>query len=206
MKSAIKNMELCFLMRRLMLKDRITFIHSYRVSEIALSFVDELGFSDNDRKTIHVGGLLHDIGKLKIGEGILNKKERLTESEFLTIQKHPVYGEAILKKYVFTDEVLMAKYHHERWDGRGYPDGLVGEQIPPFARVLALADSLEAMTGIRPYRNSLSWDEAYAEIARGYGTQFDPELTEQFLKWMEKTNVSVKEDVEQLYQQIVLAI
>ncbi|MGC5325256.1 HD-GYP domain-containing protein [Brevibacillus sp. SYSU BS000544] len=206
MKSAIKNMELCFLMKRLMLKDSVTFIHSYRVSEIALSFVHELGFSESERKTIHVGGLLHDIGKLKIEEGILNKKERLTEQEFRTIQKHPVYGEAILKKYVFTDEILMAKHHHERWDGRGYPDGLQGEEIPTFARVLALADSLEAMTGIRPYRRSLNWDEAYEEIAQGQGTQFDPELTEQFLGWMKKTNVSVKEDVEQLYRQIVQAI
>ncbi len=204
--SAVKNMELCLLMRKLLLKDRITFIHSYRVSEIAVSFAEYLGYSDQQLKSIHVGSLLHDIGKLRIDEAILNKKDRLTDHEYSIMQKHPIYGELILEKYILADEVIMAKHHHERWDGRGYPDRLKGEQTHVYARILALADSLEAMTGIRPYRSSLSWEEAFGEIERGRGSQFDPRLTDQFLQWMQLTNISVKEDVKEMYHNIVLAM
>lgn len=205
-KSVVKNMELCLLMRKLLVKDQTTFIHSYRVSEIAVSFSQFIGYSPEQLKTIYVGALLHDIGKLKINEEILNKKDRLTEIEYLEIQNHPIYGVHILEKFVLCDEIIMAKYHHERWDGRGYPERLQANEIPVLARILALADSLEAMTGIRPYRNSLTWEEAFAEIERGKGTQFEPVMTEQFLQWMQVTTISVKDDVQEMYKNIVKAI
>jgi putative nucleotidyltransferase with HDIG domain len=200
----LRNMELCLLMRELWKKDELTFRHSYRVTEIMLSFLNYSGIENKRQKELEIGALLHDIGKIKVDEVILRKKGKLLEQEFLEIRKHPELGAKILREYMLGDTIeKMALYHHERWDGKGYPHRLKEEEIPLEARILSLADSLEAMTGIRPYRSSLSWEEAYEEIRRGRGTQFDPILTEMFLEWMEYYEVPTEQNSEQALGSII---
>jgi putative nucleotidyltransferase with HDIG domain len=202
--SVLRNMELCFLMRKLWKKDELTFLHSYRVTEIALSFANYIGIEKSKLKDLEVGALLHDIGKINVDGKILVKKGKLLEHEFAEIKRHPLFGVEILEVYVLDDVAIkVALHHHERWDGKGYPCGLNGESIPFEARLLSLADSLEAMTGIRPYRPSLSWEEAHQEIYSGKGTQFDPSLTDEFLKWMENHYFPVNRNSEQIFTRIM---
>ena len=180
------NLTVCMLMRDLGKKDPLTFQHSNRVTEIAVSFAKKLGLLAKDRKELEVGALLHDIGKIHIDDCILNKNGKLTDEEYDQMKKHPLYGFEILKSYGMIDGVYqLALYHHERWDGRGYPYGIAGEDIPFLSRLLSLADTLDAMTEIRPYRQPMPWVKAYEEIDKNLGTQFDPVLTREFLKWME---------------------
>jgi putative nucleotidyltransferase with HDIG domain len=203
MSSSLRNMELCLLMRQLWQKDELTFLHSYRVTKIALSFASFLRLSPHERKELELGALIHDIGKMKIPASVLTKKGKLLEQEFLEIKKHPQFGVEILQNYHISKHVMnIVLHHHERWDGKGYPYGLKGEEIPEFARILALADSLEAMTGIRPYRSPLNWEEAYEEIEKGKGTQFDPSLTTLFLKWMEQHTIPIHRDSQSILQSI----
>ncbi|MFC5542891.1 HD-GYP domain-containing protein [Ureibacillus sp. FSL K6-3587] len=177
----------CKLMRELGEKDPLTFHHSNRVTKIAVFFAKELGLSKNERKKLEVGALLHDIGKIKIDGDILNKNGKLTDEEYEQIKKHPLYGFEILENNGLSDEISqLALFHHERWDGKGYPYGLAKEEIPFLSRLLGLADTFEAMTGLRPYRKPFTWKEAYEEIERNTGTQFDPTLAKEFLRWMEK--------------------
>jgi putative nucleotidyltransferase with HDIG domain len=192
-------------MRQLWQKDELTFLHSYRVTKIALSFASLLQLSPFELKDLELGALIHDIGKMKIPASILTKKGKLLETEFLEMKKHPQFGVEILRNYHVNEHVMnIVLHHHERWDGKGYPYGLKGEEIPEFARILALADSLEAMTGIRPYRSPLSWEEAYDEIKKGKGTQFDPSLTTLFLKWMEEHTIPIHRDSQSILQNIPL--
>lgn len=177
----------CKLMDELGKKDPITFYHSSRVAKIAMFFAKEIGLSKKERQTLEIGALLHDIGKIKIDGSILNKSGKLTKEEFDEVKKHPVYGFEILENRGISEVISqLALYHHERWDGKGYPYGLAGEEIPFLSRLLSLADTLEAMTGIRPYREPFTWKKAYVEIDKNAGTQFDPQLVKEFLKWMEK--------------------
>lgn len=197
------NMELCLLMRNLWLKDELTFLHSYRVTEMAVSFARFLRLHPKDIKLIEMGGLLHDIGKIRIPDEILNKTSKLSEEEYDEIKKHPLHGMDALSGYALGEDVQeMAMSHHERWDGGGYPFGLMKENIPYKARLLALADTLEAITGIRPYRPSLTWKEAYREIEKVRGTQFDPELTDKFLQWMNQHEFPVETNANLLYEKI----
>jgi putative nucleotidyltransferase with HDIG domain len=191
-------------MRRLWQKDELTFLHSYRVTKILMSFVDYSRIEIEKRNNLELGSLLHDIGKIKVRTAILRKKGKLLEHEYEEMKRHPQLGAAILEKYPLPETITkMALSHHERWDGNGYPHGLKGKEIPLEARMLALADSLEAMTGIRPYRSSLSWEEAYEEIAKGKGTQFDPELASMFLKWMEYEEIPIESGLPSLLESIV---
>lgn len=132
---------------------------------------------------IEIAGLMHDIGKISVSEAVLNKPDRLTESEYEEIKRHPESGYQILKavdSYSFLAEYALS--HHERWDGEGYPRGLKGEEIPMIARIISVADAFEAMTSERPYRKAMSEEEAYAELKRHAGTQFDPAIVEQCLQ------------------------
>lgn len=193
------NFTLCMLMRNLGKKDPLTFQHSNRVTEIAASFAKKLGLSVKERMELVVGALLHDIGKIQIDHNILTKNDRLTDEEYNQIKLHPLYGFEMLKGYGMNEEIYqLALFHHERWDGRGYPYGLAGEDIPFLSRILSLADTLDAMTGERPYREPMSWVKAYGEIARNLGTQFDPVLTKEFLRWMESIK-SIK-NIQHLFQ------
>ncbi|ACJ34721.1 Stand-alone HD-GYP domain protein [Anoxybacillus flavithermus WK1] len=163
-----KNMELCFLMRQLSMKDEFTFLHSYRVTKIALSFASFLKLTDQQKRELQFGALIHDIGKLYVPAHILTKKGKLSKEEFDEMKKHPLFGIRVLQDYHVSTEIShIVLYHHERWDGKGYPNKQSGENIPFLARLVSLADSLEAMTGIRPYRTSLTWEEAYEEIKKG---------------------------------------
>ncbi|MDR3585722.1 MAG: diguanylate cyclase [Desulfosporosinus sp.] len=157
--------------------------HSQRVSKICQQIGKAIGFSEIEVCKIRDVGLFHDIGKIAIEEGILDRPGKLTEQEQDEIKRHPDIGYRILSSS--HEMVELAEYilaHHERWDGTGYPKGLKGEAIPMVARIIALADCYDAMTSERPYRNALSEEEALAEIRNNTGTQFDPEIVRIFLE------------------------
>ena len=163
-------------------KDPYTRGHSDRVSEFAVLIGTKMGL---DEKTIHilkVGGLFHDIGKIGIPDSILLKESKLSDAEYSQIKNHPTIGAHILgNATVFQDIIPIVKYHHERYDGRGYPSQLAGTDIPLIARITAVADAFDAMTSKRTYRDSLPIEKVKEEIERCSGTQFDPEIAKLFL-------------------------
>lgn len=163
--------------------------HSKRVSDICRELALEIGLSPLEASRFKVVGLLHDIGKIAIDEGILNKPGQLTAAEWAEIRRHPDIGYRILStSYEMQELAESILAHHERWDGKGYPKGLRGEQIPVVARIIALADSFDAMTSERPYRKPLTLETAIFEIRNGAGTQFDPDLAIRFADLMEQAN------------------
>ncbi|MFN3699788.1 MAG: HD-GYP domain-containing protein, partial [Dictyoglomus sp.] len=164
--------------------------HSREVRDIALSLGRYLGLEEEDLKILEYAGYLHDIGKIKVPDFILKKPEKLSDEEYMIIKMHPIWGEEILKNISsFRDIGKIIRYHHERWDGKGYPDGLKGEEIPFYSRILSLADSFQAMTAYRPYKKRLSIDEAIEEIKRCKGTQFDPYLSDVFMELIVKNKI-----------------
>ena len=163
-------------------KDPYTRGHSDRVSAYSVLIGEKLGLSEDDLKTLRVGGLFHDIGKIGIPDSILLKESKLTDDEYSEIKSHPAIGAHILcNAEVFKDIIPIVKHHHERYDGRGYPCQLKGEDIPYFARIATIADAFDAMTSKRTYRNSLPIDIVKAEIEKNLGTQFDPKIGKVFL-------------------------
>jgi putative nucleotidyltransferase with HDIG domain len=168
-------------------KDRYTRKHSEDVTEYALWMAEELGLSEETMRTLRIGGLLHDVGKIGVPDEILRKPGRLTDEEFEIMKRHPRLGEMIVGGIPGMSSILDAvRSHHERWDGMGYPDRLKGEEIPFMGRLLAVADAFSAMTTDRPYRKGLNLDKALAEIRANIGTQFDPEMADAFLRAVEK--------------------
>ena len=164
-------------------KDDYTRGHSMRVAEYAMGTARELGWSEEDIKKLHYAAILHDIGRVGVPESVLNKRQMLTESEYNLIKGHVYAGSEILSDLsVVKDLANGAKYHHERYDGKGYPEGLAGEDIPVIARLISVADAFDAMRNPRPYRRALDKDEIRLELESGSGTQFDPALLETFLK------------------------
>jgi putative nucleotidyltransferase with HDIG domain len=164
-------------------KDKYTSGHSQRVTKISVAIVKELGMPQGSIDEIRLAGLIHDIGKIGVRESVLNKPAKLTDDEFKYIKSHCEVGEHILAPIVEDEEILkMVRHHHERYDGSGYPDRLKGEQIPLGARILAVADTYDAMTSERPYRKAMSDETACAEIERCKGTQFDPGVADAFLR------------------------
>ncbi|MFH1950579.1 MAG: HD domain-containing phosphohydrolase, partial [Pseudomonadota bacterium] len=142
----------------------------------------EMKLSYGETERIRAAGLLHDIGKIAIDMAILLKNGPLTDEERKVVQTHCKCGVKILKPATFLGEILpIVHQHHERFDGKGYPQGLKGDEIDPGARILAVADSCEAMTSARSYRSAMPFEEAVDEIRRRAGTQFDPEVVEAFL-------------------------
>ena len=166
-------------------KDPYTRGHSDRVSEYSVLIGKKLGL---DEKTLHIlkiGGLFHDIGKIGIPDSILLKESKLSDEEYSQIKNHPMIGVHMLgDAAIFTDILPIVKHHHERYDGRGYPSQLVGDDIPYVARIAAVADTFDAMTSKRSYRDSLPIDIVRAEIERCSGTQFDPNIAKVFLDIM----------------------
>ena len=164
-------------------KDSYTRGHSERVTELSLRLAEEIGLAGEEIEKIKLGGLLHDIGKIGIPEGILNKPGRLNDEEFEIIKSHPDLGLHILGKVEFLESIVpIIRHHHERYDGKGYPDGLKGEVIPLLARVVSVVDTFDAMTTDRPYRKAMTLDEALKEIERCSGSQFDPEIAAHFIR------------------------
>lgn len=168
-------------------RDVYTAGHSHRMSEVAIDIGHEMGLSDDELDQLEYAGALHDIGKIGVPDRVLLKQGRLNDEERVIIEAHPVIGDLIVSpvKRLSTERSLI-RHHHERWDGHGYPDGLAGEAIPLLARILAVADSFDAMTAQRPYRMiPLTPAEAYAEIMKCSGSQFDPTVVEFFgrTKW-----------------------
>lgn len=164
-------------------KDEYTKGHSQRVSEYAAALAEELGMSEDEVERIRYIGLLHDIGKIGVPDAILNKPGRLNTTEFSLMKLHTLVGGEILRDINSMEDMdVGAKYHHERYDGKGYPEGLKGDQIPYVARIICIADAYDAMTSHRVYRKRLSDEAVCAEIERCAGTQFDPEMAVAFLR------------------------
>ncbi len=156
--------------------------HSERVTNFALMIADQMGLSQEEKDKLKLAGLLHDIGKIGTYDVILDKPDKLTDEEFELVKKHPDAGADILQPIKqFKDIIPLIRYHHERWDGKGYPAGLSGSDIPLLARILCIADSCDSMTADRPYRPAPGYEFAVAEFRRCGGTQFDPEIVEAFL-------------------------
>ena len=166
-------------------KDRYTARHSQEVTEYSLMIARELGFSPAELEHVRLSGLLHDVGKIGVPDSILRKPGRLTDEEFSVMRQHPSLGALIVGAMPGLEHLTDGvRYHHERWDGGGYPDGLTGEAIPLVGRLMAVADAFSAMTTSRPYRTAMTHEQALAEVERCLGTQFDPELGALFIRLM----------------------
>jgi putative nucleotidyltransferase with HDIG domain len=164
-------------------KDEYTRHHSTRVTDFTLKIAGKMGFSEKELGDLELAALLHDVGKIAVPESILNKPGKLTNEEFRLIKEHPARGENILSPVIELKEIArIVRAHHERYDGTGYPDGLKGREIPMGARIMAIADTYDSITSERPYRKAASHRYAVKEIIGCSGTQFDPEVVQNFLE------------------------
>ena len=166
-------------------RDRYTAGHTRRVTKYALMIADRIGISASERKWLALSGILHDIGKIGIRDKILNKDGPLAKEEFESMKTHTILGAEIVEKVSSLEKVIDGiLYHHEKLDGTGYPHGLKGDEIPVFARIIAVADTYDAITTDRPYRKGMASEAAFQELERNRGTQFDPEIVDAFLAAM----------------------
>lgn len=164
-------------------KDRYTSGHSQRVANYSKEIARRMGKSAEEQNLIYYAGLLHDVGKIRVPEDVINKPGKLSEEEFNLIKMHPVSGYHIMKDIYDNKQIALgAKYHHEKYDGTGYPNGLYGENIPEIARIIGIADAYDAMASNRSYRNALPQKAVREEIERCSGTQFDPEIAKIMLE------------------------
>jgi HD-GYP domain-containing protein (c-di-GMP phosphodiesterase class II) len=162
-------------------RDPYTGNHTKRVMEYSLAIGRTLGLPEEDMTRLQLGAVLHDVGKIGVRDSVLLKESSLTDEEFEQIKKHTVYGEEIISRIASLRTAIPGvRQHHERFSGRGYPDGLAGEDIDITARIIAVADSYDAMTTDRPYRKGLTIEEAFEELKRFSGSQFDPEIVDAF--------------------------
>lgn len=168
-------------------RDKETKGHSERVAMLAKELAIEMQLNADDVEMIHVAGLFHDVGKIGIPDSILLKNGPLTKEEFQTIMGHPAEGERIIISYApFKKLLSIVRGHHERYNGTGYPDGLAGEEISLGARIIAVADSFDAMMSNRTYRKGMGLDRTLDELEKGRGTQFDPNIVDVFMRLIEK--------------------
>ena len=178
-------------------KDSYTKGHSVRVSEYSARLAKKIGWSDQEVQNLKYIALLHDIGKIGIPDSVLNKPGKLSEIEFDIIKSHTTIGADILKDIETIPGVFVgAKYHHERYDGKGYPNNLVGEEIPEIARIICIADAFDAMNSKRVYRDNLSIEKICEQLEKNKGTQFDPYLAEQFLELIRTNQLIVEDDTK----------
>ncbi len=178
-------------------RDKATKGHSERVALLAKELAEDLQLSSDDVEMVHVAGLFHDVGKIGIPDSILLKDGTLTKEEFQTIKGHPAEGERIIFSYApFKKLLSIVRGHHERYNGTGYPDGKAGEEICLGARIIAVADSFDAMMSNRTYRKGLGFDKAMDELIQSKGTQFDPNIVDAFMKLVEKNG---RAKFEQMY-------
>ncbi len=176
-------------------KDTYTNGHSIRVAEYSREIARRAGFQEEAQSDVYMMGLLHDVGKIGIPDAIINKPARLTDEEYSVIRNHPVVGAEILGNITeFPKLSTGAKWHHERYDGRGYPDGISGENIPAEARIIAVADAYDAMSSRRSYRDVLPQAQLREEMEKGVGTQFDPVFAQIMLTMIdEDTDYQMRE-------------
>ena len=171
------------------LKDTYTGFHSEEVSRFSMMIADELVLSEKQKYAIRLGGLLHDIGKLSISDTIIRKKGKLTDEEYSIIKEHPKSGSDIVSQIVDNNDIISCvRSHHERYDGKGYPDGLKGEEIPIVARITCIADAYHAMISKRSYRDEMSKEEALLELENNKGTQFDSKIVDVFINTMKDSD------------------
>lgn len=186
-------------------KDRYTSGHSKRVAEYSRMIAKRMGKSKEEQEEIYRAGLLHDVGKIRIPVEIINKNGPLSDDEFNIIKVHPVTGYHILSGISGSEQLaIAAKYHHERYDGKGYPNGLAGDKIPEMARILGVADSYDAMTSNRSYRDGLPQEVVRNEIIKGRGTQFDPEIADIMLQLMEEDKDYQMRQIDSLQRKILV--
>ncbi len=179
---ALRTSVVCSFNQLLDLKDLNTGVHSTRLAEWALHVAGQLGLGESKLADIEVAALLHDIGKIGIPDAILNKPSRLTAEEYELMKKHPEYGWVVLRRIPGLERAsLLILHHHESFDGKGYPGGLKGEEIPVGSRIVSVIDSFDAMVSTRPYRNGLPFEEAERRLLEASGSQFDPAIVQHFL-------------------------
>ena len=167
-------------------RDLYTEGHCLRVTERSLAIAQNMAVPEHDRDSLRMAASVHDLGKVGVPDSVLLKPGRLTEEEFNLMKNHSVYGEQILSRFeILSREARIVRSHHERFDGRGYPDGLKAEEIPLLSRIIAVADAFDAMTTDRPYRKAMTEQEAVREIKRCAGTQFDPHVVAAFQQVLE---------------------
>ena len=165
------------------LRDHYTVGHTWRVTNFSVALADELGYDEEKLKEVEMGGVLHDIGKIGVPDAILCKPGKLTDDEYEVMKIHPTKGADLMEDCKRLEPLIpYCKYHHERYDGRGYPEKLAGEDIPIQGRIVAVADTFDAMTSNRPYRKGLDPEIAIAEIEKNKGSQFDPECADAFIR------------------------
>ena len=176
-------------------KDKYTNGHSTRVAEYSKMIAARSGYSKAEQDEIYMMALLHDVGKIGVPDSVINKTSKLTDKEYSMIRQHPVIGDSILGSIKERPDLAIgARWHHERYDGKGYPDGKAGEDIPEEARIIAVADAYDAMTSRRSYRDVMSQDDVMSEIEKGMGTQFDPTFAKAMLSIMdEDVNYTLRE-------------
>ena len=175
-------------------KDKYLNGHSVRVRNMAIKLGALAGLDRGQLRILGYAALLHDVGKIGVHEDILNKTDKLTDEEYKAIQRHPEISAEIIAPVPFLNPSVNAvRHHHERWDGRGYPDGLSGEQIPLMARIISVVDAFDAMTSDRSYRSALSHEVALQKIQSGKGEQFDPRIADLFDH--HKDEILVREEV-----------
>ncbi|MBR1740329.1 MAG: response regulator [Lachnospiraceae bacterium] len=168
-------------------KDTYTNGHSGRVAKYSREIAKRAGYSEKEQNNIYMMGLLHDVGKIGVPDAVINKPARLSDDEFELIKNHPVMGARILKNIKEMPKLATgARWHHEKYDGKGYPDGLSGEDIPEEARIIAVADAYDAMTSNRSYRDVLPQGVVREEIENGKGTQFDPRFADIMLRMIDE--------------------
>lgn len=177
-------------------KDVRTSEHSKRVAEYSVLIAKRMGFSKKECENLYKAARMHDIGKIAIPDNILNKPSRLTDEEYAIMKSHTLRGEEILSGFTLIEHVKDgAKYHHERYDGRGYPQGIKGEEIPLYGRIIGVADAFDAMSANRVYRNQMDFGYVLNELKKGRGTQFDPNVVDVFLAILNEGTI----DLEKLY-------
>ena len=176
-------------------KDAYTQGHSHRVAEYSQKIAKAMGKDEDECRSVYYIGMMHDCGKVYIPDDILKKPGRLTDEEFAVIKSHTIHGGEMLKDVKSVPNLLEgALHHHERYDGRGYPDGLVGKEIPEVGRIICVADSFDAMNSSRCYRPNLTPEVILGELTKNRGTQFDPDIVDIFLTLIDKGEVKWKED------------